>query len=45
LQQLFYDAYFLITEEGKSASEIFVDLGFKYLSHFSYTFKKQFDYN
>jgi AraC-like DNA-binding protein len=45
LQKRLNEAHFLIKEEGKSASDIFVDLGFEDLSHFSYTFKKQFGYS
>ncbi|KUJ49747.1 helix-turn-helix domain-containing protein [Chryseobacterium sp. JAH] len=45
LQKRLNEAYFLIKEEGKSASDIFVDLGFEDLSHFSYVFKKQFGYS
>jgi len=44
LQKRLNDAHFLI-KEGKSASDIFVDLGFEDLSHFSYVFKKQFGYS
>nr|WP_288811000.1 helix-turn-helix domain-containing protein [uncultured Sphingobacterium sp.] len=29
----------------KTASDIFVDLGFENLSHFSYAFKKHFGYS
>jgi AraC-like DNA-binding protein len=35
-------ARFLITQKNKRPSEIYLDLGFETLSHFSYTFKKQF---
>jgi AraC-like DNA-binding protein len=35
-------AHFLITQKNKGASEIYLVLGFETLSHFSYTFKKQF---
>lgn len=36
------EAYFLIKEKEKSPSEIYIDLGFEDLSHFSYVFKKRF---
>lgn len=36
------EAYYLITKKGKPASDIYLDLGFNDLSHFSYAFKKQF---
>ena len=45
LQKRLNEAHFLMREEGKSASDIFVDLGFEDLSHFSYAFKKQFGYS
>ena len=35
-------AYFLITQKNKRPSEIYLELGFESLSHFSYTFKKLF---
>jgi AraC family transcriptional regulator, exoenzyme S synthesis regulatory protein ExsA len=36
------EAYELITRQGKKASDIYLDLGFEDLSHFSYVFKKEF---
>jgi len=36
------EAYFLINKENKKPSEIYLDLGFEALSHFSFAFKKQF---
>lgn len=36
------EAYYLITEKGKTASDIYLDLGFEDLSHFSFAFKKVF---
>ncbi|ANI88542.1 AraC family transcriptional regulator [Arachidicoccus ginsenosidimutans] len=42
LQRRLKEAYYLIKEKGKMASDIYLDLGFEDLSHFSYTFKKQF---
>ncbi len=39
------EAHYLLKEEKKSASDIFVDLGFEDLSHFSSAFKKQFGYS
>ena len=35
-------AYQLISRQGRSASEIYLDLGFQDLSHFSFSFKKRF---
>jgi AraC-like DNA-binding protein len=42
LQRRLKEAYYLIAEKGKFASDVYLDLGFEDLSHFSYTFKKQF---
>lgn len=39
------DAHFLIKEKQQAASDIYLDLGFEDLSHFSNTFKKYFGYN
>lgn len=36
------EAYFLIDKKNKKSSDIYLDLGFEDLSHFSYAFKKQF---
>jgi len=36
------EAHFLIKNEGKKPSEIYLDLGFETLPHFSFAFKKQF---
>ena len=36
------EACFLITKEGKNPSDIYLDLGFETLSHFSHAFKKLF---
>lgn len=41
LQKRLQEARYLL-EKGKKASEIYLDLGFEDLSHFSFTFKKQF---
>lgn len=42
LKRRLQEAYYLIKEQQKMASEIYLSLGFEDLSHFSYTFKKQF---
>jgi AraC family transcriptional regulator, exoenzyme S synthesis regulatory protein ExsA len=42
VQQRLREAHFLIDKKGKKPSEIFLDLGFETLSHFSFAFKKQF---
>lgn len=39
------EAFFLISKQGKRASDIYLDLGFEDLSHFSFAFKKQFGKN
>jgi len=36
------EAYFLIEKKNEKASEIYLDLGFEALSHFSFAFKKLF---
>lgn len=36
------EAYFLIAQKGLKPSDIYLDLGFETLSHFSFSFKKQF---
>ena len=42
LQRRLQEAYYLISEKGKTASDIYLDLGFEDLSHFSFAFKKKF---
>ncbi|WP_281225557.1 helix-turn-helix domain-containing protein [Flavobacterium aquiphilum] len=39
-QKRLQEAYYQITEKGKTASEIYLNLGFEDLSHFSFAFKK-----
>ena len=41
-QRRLQEAYFLIKEKSKTASEIYLDVGFENLSHFSFAFKKQY---
>jgi AraC-like DNA-binding protein len=41
-KQRLAQAYFLLTQKGKRPSDIYLELGFETLSHFSYAFKKQF---
>lgn len=36
------EAYFLMSREGRKPSDIYLDLGFESLSHFSVAFKKEF---
>ena len=40
LQRRLQEAYYLIKEKGKTASDIYLDVGFEDLSHFSFAFKK-----
>ena len=36
------EAYYQIKEKGRKASDVYLDVGFENLSHFSYSFKKTF---
>jgi len=36
------EAYYLIREKGRKPSEVYLDVGFENLSHFSYSFKKTY---
>jgi AraC-like DNA-binding protein len=42
VQKRLQEAHFLMEKQAKKPSEIYFDLGFKDLSHFSFAFKKQF---
>ncbi len=42
LQRRLKQAYYLLKEEKKAVSDIYLDLGFEDLSHFSFAFKKQY---
>jgi AraC family transcriptional regulator, exoenzyme S synthesis regulatory protein ExsA len=42
VQKRLREAHFLIDKKSKKPSEIYLDLGFEDISHFSFTFKKQF---
>lgn len=42
VQKRLHEARFLIEKSNKKPSEIYLDLGFEDLSHFSFAFKKQF---
>lgn len=44
VQRRLQEAYFLLEKEKKTSSEIYLDLGFEDLSHFSYAFKKLFGF-
>jgi AraC-like DNA-binding protein len=41
-QKRLQQAHYLIAEKGKTASDVYLDLGFEDLSHFSYAFKKAY---
>jgi AraC-like DNA-binding protein len=42
VQKRLQEAYFLIEKQHKKPSDIYVELGFEDLSHFSFAFKKLF---
>lgn len=44
VQKRLQEAYFLIDKKNKKPSEIYLDLGFEDLSHFSFAFKKLFGF-
>jgi len=41
-QRRLQEAYYLIKEKGRKPSDVYMDVGFEDLSHFSYAFKKQY---
>jgi AraC-like DNA-binding protein len=42
LKRRLQEAYYLIKEQKKPASDVYLDVGFEDLSHFSFAFKKQY---
>lgn len=42
LQRRLEEAHYLIKEKGKAPSDVYLEIGFEDLSHFSYAFKKAF---
>lgn len=42
IQKRLLEAYFLIDKKNQKSSDIYLDLGFEDLSHFSYAFKRSF---
>lgn len=42
LQKRLSEAYYLLREKGLKASEVYLNVGFENLSHFSYAFKKTY---
>jgi AraC-like DNA-binding protein len=41
-QKRLHDAYFLLKEKGHKVTDVYMDVGFKDLSHFSFAFKKAY---
>ena len=41
-QRRLSEAYYLISKKGRKASDVYLDVGFENLSHFSYSFKKTY---
>lgn len=41
-QRRLEEAHYLIKEKGKAPSDVYLDLGFEDLSHFSFTFKRKY---
>jgi AraC-like DNA-binding protein len=41
-QKRLHEAYYQISEKGRKPSDVYLDVGFENLSHFSYSFKKAF---
>jgi AraC-like DNA-binding protein len=42
IQKRLQEAYFLMDKKGKKASDVYLEVGFEDLSHFSFAFKKKF---
>lgn len=40
-----HQAHYLLLHTGKTASEVYLDLGFEDLTHFSHAFKKEFGFS
>lgn len=45
LQRRLQEAYFMIKEQGKKPSDVYLEVGFESIAHFSYSFKKMFGIN
>ena len=41
-QKRLREAYYLIKEKGRAPSDVYIDIGFEDLSHFSFAFKKAY---
>jgi AraC-like DNA-binding protein len=44
IQKRLQEAYFLMDKKGHKASDVYIDVGFEDLSHFSFAFKKMFGF-
>lgn len=44
VQRRLQEAHFLIEVQGRKSGEVYLDLGFENLSHFSFAYKKEFGY-
>jgi len=44
IQKRLQEAYFLMDKKGRRASEVYLEVGFEDLSHFSFAFKKSFGF-
>ncbi|MGI4864081.1 MAG: helix-turn-helix domain-containing protein [Janthinobacterium lividum] len=42
VQRRLQEAHYLLTEQGKAPSEVYLEVGFEDLSHFSFAFKKKY---
>jgi AraC family transcriptional regulator, exoenzyme S synthesis regulatory protein ExsA len=45
LQKRLQEAYYLIKEKGRRPSDVYLEVGFESIAHFSYSFKKMFGVN
>jgi len=41
-QRRLQEAFYLIKEKGRKPSDVYIEVGFENLSHFSYSFKQNF---
>jgi AraC family transcriptional regulator, exoenzyme S synthesis regulatory protein ExsA len=44
VQKRLQEAYFLMDKKGHKASDVYIEVGFEDLSHFSFAFKKKFGF-
>lgn len=42
VKRRFQEAYYLMKEQGKRPSQVYIELGFEDFSHFSYAFRQEF---